>query len=75
MEARKEPYAQLYVGIQFERGTPDRFMQKIRTRIADELKKTKIDISRITFLVADNGKKNVTFWLIRPGVPNPYLDN
>jgi hypothetical protein len=73
--ARKNPNAQLYVALQFARGTPDNFMQKIRNRIASQLKKTKIDAARMTFVVADNGNKNVIFWLIRPGSEYPSLDH
>jgi hypothetical protein len=72
-EARKNPNAQLYVALQFEVGTPDNFMQTIRTRVADQLKKTKIEGSRITFVMADNGNKSVRFWLIPPGVENPAI--
>ena len=74
-EARKHPGAQLYVALQFERGTPHNFMQTIGTRIVDQLKKTKIDAARITIVTVDNGNKNVVFWLIRPGVGISYIDS
>lgn len=73
-EAREQPNAQLYVVLQFEVGTKEDSMQRIRARIVKQLKKTKIDESRITFAMADNGNKEATFWIISPGADNPSID-
>ena len=72
-ETRENPNAQLYVALQFEVGTSDNFMRRIRTRIANQLKKTMIDKNRITFVMADKGDKSIRFWLIPPGADNPAI--
>ncbi len=72
-ETRENPNAQLYVALQFEVGTSDNFMRRIRTRIANQLKKTRIDKNRITFVMADKGDKSVRFWLIPPGADKPAI--
>jgi len=71
---REQPYAQLYVVLQFKRNTSQNTKRLIKQRFAARLTKIKIDATRITFELADNDNRGVLFWLVPPGAGYPYVD-
>lgn len=69
-----QPNAMLFVVMKFELGTSAHKMSAIRGRLADQLNKTNITPERLRFVLADNGKHEVVFWLVPQGAERPTAE-
>lgn len=68
---QQDPTAQLYIALQFPRGTSPKTMDLSRQRLAEQLKRSNIPLNRIRFAVFDNDNRETIFWLVPPGADLP----
>jgi hypothetical protein len=72
-QLREQPYAMLYVVLQFRRGTSAKVIELGRKRLVAQLNKSKINLELTRFIVADNCKHEIMFWLVPPGANKPVV--
>jgi hypothetical protein len=72
-QLREQPSAMLYAVLQFRRGASAIAMELGRQRLAAQLNKSKINLEVTRFIVTDNGKREIMFWLVPPGANTPVV--
>lgn len=71
---REQGYAQLFVVQYLAENISAGTKRDLRKRLIDKLTRLGIDRARITLETTYKGKVGIAFWLIPPGVENPYFE-